>query len=353
MSIYDKPAYLEEIRHLQHLLQNEEKLKNRTFLISGATGMLGSLLTDIILLGNQERNYNCRIIALIRDTEKARRRFMGLGEKEGLYLKVADLSKPFPPDFADSFGTIDYIVHAASNTHPRQYATDPVNTILTNIIGTNNLLSLAAGQRVRRFLFLSSVEIYGENRGDRKLFDETYCGYIDSNTLRAGYPEGKRAGETLCQAYANQFGVDFVTARLARAYGPTLQRSDTKAMSQFLWNALEKKPIVLKSAGIQQYSYIYAGDAVLGILWLLTEGMNGEAYNLSGKDSNVTLKELASIIAALAGTSVAFELPDEIESAGYSKATIAMMDDRKIHATGFEPYYSLHDGLSVTLSILS
>ncbi len=353
MHYYENPAYLAELETLSGRIENVRKLKGKTFLISGATGMLGSLMTDLILDGNKHFGWGCRVIALVRNPEKAKNRFPEKTEADGLQLVQADLGEELGEEIAEQVRHADYIIHLASNTHPKQYATDPVNTVLSNIVGTNSLLKLAAKLNAERFALLSSVEIYGENRGDVEKFDENYCGYIDCGTLRAGYPEGKRAAEALCHAYAQQVGVDFVTVRLARAYGPTLQRSDTKAMSQFLWNALAGEPIVLKSQGTQQYSYIYAGDAVRGILWLLTEGKNREAYNLSGKDSDVRLKDLAQTIANLAGTEVIFDLPDAVEAAGYSKATKAMLDDGKVRNTGFEPDCDLTEGLARTLRILA
>lgn len=352
MHYYDSDRYLAELETLIERIGNREKLKGKKFVLSGATGMLGSLLTDLILYGNRHEHWDCSVTALVRNPEKAKIRFRGMTEADGLNLIWADLGETLDREIAEKIGHADYVIHLASNTHPKQYATDPVNTVLSNIVGTNSLLKLSRDVKAERFALLSSVEIYGENRGDTEQFAEDYCGYIDCGTLRAGYPEGKRAAETLCHAYARQFGVDFVTVRLARAYGPTLQRSDTKAMSQFLWNALAGEPIVLKSEGTQQYSYIYAGDAVRGILWLLTEGKSTEAYNLSGKASDVKLRDLAGTIAGLAGTEVVFDLPDAVEAAGYSKATKAMLDDRKIRETGFGPMYDLKTGLKQTIEIL-
>ena len=155
------------------------------------------------------------------------------------------------------------------------YASDPVGTVATNIIGTNNLLKFAAETGCERFVFLSSVEIYGENRGDTEYFTEDYLGYIDCNTLRAGYPESKRCGEALCQAYIRKENMDIVIPRLARSYGPTMLRSDTKAISQFIGNGVRKENIVLKSAGTQLYSYTYVSDAVSGVLYCLLRGECG------------------------------------------------------------------------------
>ena len=144
---------------------------------------------------------------------------------------------------------VDYVIHLASNTHPLQYSLDPIGTITTNVFGTYNTLEFAKKQHAVRYAFASSNEIYGENRGDKELFDESYCGYIDSNTLRAGYPESKRCSEALCQAFNKQENIDVVIPRLTRSYGPTMLMSDTKAISQFIKKALANEDIVLKSEG--------------------------------------------------------------------------------------------------------
>ena len=128
------------------------------------------------------------------------------------------------------------------------------------------MLEFAYSHHALRCVFASSNEIYGENRGDIEKFPESYCGYINCNTLRAGYPESKRCGEALCQAYIQQKGLDIVIPRLTRSYGPTLLKSDTKALSQFLRKALLGEDIVLKSAGTQYYSYLYVADSVSGLL---------------------------------------------------------------------------------------
>ena len=156
---------------------------------------------------------------------------------------------------------LDYIIHLASNTHPKSYANQPISTITTNVLGTINLLELAKNNPGSRVLLLSSVEIYGENKSNEKeSFSEKDFGYIDCNTVRAGYNESKRCSETLACAYNSECGVDFVIARLCRCYGPTLLKTDTKALSQFIFHALKSENIVLKSEGLQNYSYIYASD---------------------------------------------------------------------------------------------
>lgn len=157
------------------------------------------------------------------------------------------------------------------------YATDPIGTITTNLIGAQNMLEFSAQHNAVRFLLASSNEMYGENRGDVEFYDEDYCGYINCNTLRAGYPESKRCSEALCQAYKQQKGLDVVIARLTRSYGPTMNMSDTKAVSQFIKRGVAGEDIILKSEGTQYFSYTYMSDAVSGLLWVLLTGENGEA----------------------------------------------------------------------------
>ena len=194
--------------------------------------------------------------------------------------------------------------------------------------------------------------MYGENRGDTDKFSEDYCGYIDCNTLRAGYPEGKRAGEALCQAYIRQKGLDIVIPRLSRTYGPTMLMSDTKAISQFIKKGCAEEDIVLKSEGTQFYSYSYVADAVTGILTCLFSGKCGEAYNIADDGSDISLRDLAAIVADYAGTKVVFDLPDETEKAGYSKATKATLDSSKLGSLGWSAAYDMKKGLTRTIDII-
>lgn len=347
MKVYENPLYLEDVQYIAQLDLPWQKLENRSIMISGATGLIGSMLIDCLMSKNKE-GLNCDIYALGRSQEKMQDRFN--------YCFNDDLFNFVQYDVNDKLTLkdkpIDYILHLASNTHPRQYSTDPIGTITTNIIGLKNLLDFAIEHETKRFAFASSNEIYGENRGDKEKFDETYCGYIDCNTTRAGYPESKRCGEALCQAYKSQKGLDVVIPRLTRSYGPTLLKTDSKALSQFLHKAIAKEDIVLKSAGNQYYSYLYVMDSVSGLLTILLKGDSGQAYNIADDASDITLKDLANIIAQYSNKNVIFEIPDAIESAGYSKATKARLDSTKLQSLGWKAKYDIKTGIERTLDIL-
>ena len=345
----DNSIYEEDIRYVANLNLPWEKLNGKNILITGATGLIGSFLIDVLM----EKNLcglKCKIYAIGRNTEKAKAKFANHFESPFFEFVMHDINEPLQ---LDNVECIDYVIHLASNTHPVAYATDPIGTITANIIGTNNLLKFAVDYHTQRFAFASSNEIYGENRGDVEFFDETYCGYIDSNTLRAGYPESKRCGEALCQAYKKQKNLDVVIPRFTRSYGPTMLKSDTKAISQFIKKGVKGENIVLKSSGTQYYSYTYVADAVSGFLTVLLNGESGEAYNIADESSDIMLKDLAKIIAAYAGTKVVFEVPDETEKAGYSKATKARLNSSKIKKLGWCARFDIKDGLNRTLQVLT
>ena len=345
----ENKLYLEDVLRVTKIKLPWEKLQNSSVLITGASGLIGSFLVDVIMQLNYKEKLNCTIYAVGRDEGKAKKKFSHYWETKLFKFVQQDINTNIQ---VEGFEDLGYIVHLASNTHPIAYSTDPIGTIVTNIIGTKNLLDLAERQKINRFVFASSNEIYGENKGDVELFSENYCGYINSNTLRAGYPESKRCGEALCQAYRKQKGIDVVIPRLTRSYGPTMLMSDSKAISQFIKKGLENEDIVLKSEGNQFYSYTYVSDAVAGLLTVMLEGESGEAYNIADIKSDITLRELAETIAEQAHTKVVFEIPDEIEKVGYSTATKARLDGTKIQQLGWSAQYDIETGIKRTMKIL-
>lgn len=349
MELLGNRQYLDMLEQLD-MFPHWDRLEGKTLYLSGASGMLGSLLVDAVMKrnGTLPAGRWCRVLAAGRDRQAAEARFpRWLGHPAFRFLEQ-DVSRPLDA----AAGKPDYWIHAASTTHPVAYATEPINTVLANVLGTQNLLEQAARSAGSRFLLLSSVEIYGENRGDTRAFQEAYCGYLDCNTLRAGYPESKRVSEALCQAYIAEKGVDAVIIRLPRCYGPTMRMTDSKAVAQFIKKGVRRENIVLKSEGDQLYSYAHALDAVSGILWVLLAGETGAAYNLASPGSDLTLRELAAIAARCAGTRVVFDLPGETERRGYSTASTAVMDARKLRGLGWRAQYDIGSGVRETIDIL-
>ncbi len=320
----------EDIEKVAKLPYQWDKLNNKSILISGGTGFIGSFITEVVRYRNEKSGANTKIISLSRRG----------GESNEMveYLK-ADITKPVKYD-----ASVDYILHLASNTHPKQYGEDPVGTIATNIIGCDNLLKLAV-EKKSSFLLASSVEIYGQ--GTEEPMNEHYCGYIDCNIARSGYNEAKRTCEALCQSYKQQYGVEIKIARLARVFGAD-KKKDTKAMSQFMDKAVAGEDIVLKSKGNQRFSYCYIADAVSGLFKVLLDGENGEAYNIADEDEGLTLGGYAEFMAGLAGKEVVYEIEDD---AAASRISFALLDCAKIKDIGWEPMFTVKDGLERTYRI--
>lgn len=346
MNLLSNSLYEQDIQHAAQLPVDWNQFKDKTILITGATGMIASVIIDIFMHRNFYYEQNTRILAVSRNEEKAKLRFGDYWDRECFTYLSQDVTHPLP-----ELGEIHYMLHAASNTHPRAYASDPIGTITANVEGTYQLLKYASSHSCERFLFFSSVEIYGENRGDVDKFSEDYLGFIDCNTTRAGYPESKRLGEALCNAFAVQTGQEFVIGRFSRVYGPTMADTDSKAIAQFIKKAAAGEDIVLKSEGNQLYSYTYVVDAATAALYLMLYAPSGSAINVADKSSDITLKDLAALLASEAGTKVVFELPDKVEKAGYSTATKALLDPTRIEELGWKPETVIQSGIHKTVEL--
>ena len=339
--------YLSELAKINNAKNNWSKIDGHSFLIIGATGMIGSYMIDVLMQRNISKNSNIQIFAMSRSRVNLESRFSDYLSSPYFHLVIGDIQDPILLE-----NRLDYVIHGASNTHPRAYSTDPIGTIMTSIKGTENVLKFAVKNRKARVIFLSTVEIYGENRGDVEKFDESYCGYINCNTLRSGYPEGKRASESLCQAYIEKFGIDIIIPRLCRTFGPTMLLNDSKASSQFILNSVRDEDIILKSKGEQYFSYAYVGDVVYSLLFLLSKGQSGEAYNVAIEEFDLYLKDLAKYVANQSNRQVIFDLPDAEEEKGYSKASKALLDSSKLNQIGWKHLFNLDEALNHTIEII-
>lgn len=345
MSIYKSQTYWEDLNRLTNYIVKPKK-KTR-FLITGASGLIGSFLVDV-LLNYSEKNENIiEVYCLGRTAAKLKERFIHWLESENLFLVEHDICT-----FGIGEVEYDYIIHAASNADPRNYAKHPVQTIATNFKGTENILNYSVKYPGARVLFTSTFEVYGYLEG-QDVYSENSYGKIDCTRLRAGYPESKRLAELLARSYHEEHGTDVVIARLSSVYGPTMLKDDSKAHAQFIRNAVNKENIVLKSEGLQKRSYTYVSDTVSGILFLLFHGSSGEIYNIANKNSIASIAKVAEMAASIAGKKVVYNLPDEIEKKGFSTPQNCILDTEKIESLGWRGVFNLEEGLRRTIQIYS
>lgn len=345
----DNPKYKEQIEEAINSSKIPwEVLDNTTVMITGAAGMIGSAMTDILLYLNEYKHYHINIIAVGRTKEKLCSRFSQFLHKDYFSIKAVDLSFPFI--FREN---VDYIIHAASNADPFTMANYPVDTLLTNVIGLNNVLSLAKKVCARKVIYISSGEIYGQPEDSLPNgFRENYCGKVDYSSARSCYPAGKRAGEVLCQSYISQYGLNISIARPCHCYGPTMTLTDSRAVSQFIRNVLDGKDIILKSDGSLVRSHCYVLDAAMGIFYIIIKGKTGSSYNIADSNSTASIFEIASMIANEKNKKVIFELPNEMEKRGFSAVTKAVLNSEKLQQLGWNAKTNLSRGIHDTLDIL-
>ena len=338
------PLYQEDLRNILDL-SGISQLKGKSFLITGATGLIGVCLIDALMAFNAQGG-DIQVYVVGRNREKAAQRLGEYFSDAHFDFIEQDVRDPLP-----DFLHVDYLIPLASNTHPMAYSQYPVETIEINVKGAEHALdkALACGATV---LYPSSVEVYGNARGD-DVFSEDYTGILNLLNARSCYPESKRLSEAMCFSYLAEHNAKVKIVRLSRVFGPTMLESDTKASSQFIKKALAGENIVLKSRGEQFFSYIYVADAVKAMMYVLLYGEFGVPYNISNKECNVKLKDFAGACARWAGVDVVFDLPSEVEQNGYSIAMHAILDNFRLLSIAYKPLYSFEDAIYRTLEILN
>ena len=321
-----------------------EKLNKSRVLITGASGMLGTYLCRTLKKLNEANNYDIKIYALMRNPGK-------LSEDLIPYVEALPQSvvKPIPEEYH-----FDYIFHAASPASPLIMRDDPVGTIAANTIGAYNTLEAARRSKARGYLLISSREIYGQPYEDQRVFTEDTYGFVDPLDPRSCYPEGKKAAETMCASYHQQYGLNTKIARLAHTYGPGMSVDDGRVQADFLRNVINDQDIVLKSEGTAVRTYTYAGDAVTALFFILLNS-GDMVYNISSEEATVSIKELASTLVDAypeRKLKLVFDIPKAEGNTGCAPFTLGILSSGKLQALGWKPRYDLNEGLKRTVAYL-
>lgn len=323
----------------------EIAIEDGSILVTGASGLIGSCIVDLLMLAN-EAGRRFDIYAVGRNAIKLNNRFSAFLQSSKLHIIEQDIRTPL-----DSQISYDYIIHGASNADPRSYALYPVETILINLEGARNVLNYCVEHLNTKVLMMSTFEVYGD--AGKNVYQETDSGVVPLNMIRSGYPESKRCMEILTRSFVEEYGANAVIGRLCSIYGPTMDKNDSKAHAQFIRNALQGEDIVLKSKGLQRRSYCYVIDAVTGLLRVLADGINGDAYNIANESSIASIADVAHTVAQLTGTKVVFQLPDDLEAKCYSVPRNSILDNTKLKSLGWEGHYDLIKGMTECLAILA
>lgn len=318
-------SYRNDILNVVNLNLPWEKLEGCNVLVTGATGLIGSCLIESLIA---HPNVSWNVYACGRNEERARKRFSDIWNDKHFHFVKHDVTQPVSLDIP-----FDYIIHAASNGSPSFFANTPVEVMKANLFGTCHLLDYGLENGLKRFLMVSSGEIYGE--GDGRTFTEDYSGYVNPMIPRSCYPSSKRASETICASYMDEYGVDIVVARPCHIYGPNFTESDNRVYAQFIRNVINNEDIVMKSTGEQYRSWCYVVDCVSALLYILLKGQPGEAYNIADENSNISIKELAEMIAGIGGRKVIINIPTDSEKAGYNIVKKSVFDTSKLKSLGW------------------
>jgi nucleoside-diphosphate-sugar epimerase len=332
--------YKEDILHIFEQDLPWEKLSGANILVTGATGLIGGCLVET-LMKNPNRDY--QVYASGRNEERARKRFKDYADDSAFHFLKYDILKPLESEIS-----FDYIIHAASNASPNFFAQKPVEVMKSNIDGVAHLMDYGLSHGMKRFLYVSSGEVYGE--GDGRVFTEDYSGYVNCATPRACYPSSKRAAETLCVSYAAEYRADVVIARPCHTYGPYFTEQDNRVYAQFIRNVLRGEDIVMKSTGEQFRSWCYVVDSISALLYILLKGENCQAYNIADAKSNISIRELAETIAEIGDREVIIDVPDADEKRGFNVVTKSVFSTEKLNALGWLAKSHIREGFEHTIA---
>lgn len=323
-----------------------EELNGKSILVTGATGLVGSQLVKALACRNRIFNSNIKILASIRNLEKAKRVYADFFDKDGLLLRpeiefvVGDIANVKIEE------NVDYIVHTASVTASKEMVSNPVETIRTTMEGTSHILELAREKQSKGVVYLSSMEAFGVVPASDKRSTEKELGLIDLENPRSCYPEGKRMAECLCTAYASEYKVPVKVARLSQTFGAGITYNENRVFAQFAKAAIEGHDIVLHTKGLSFGNYCYTRDTITALLILLVKGNYGEAYTVANEDSNIRIKDMAKMVAekiADGKINVVFDIPESTLTYGYAPDTELHLSSAKMQALGWKPTVSLEE----------
>lgn len=345
--LYGNPTWISDIDKVIEVVPELDRLAGKSLMITGAAGLVCSAIVDIIFRYNDTHDQKIHILAAGRWPEEMSARFGDQVNREDFTFVVYDASKT--DNVIDVHA--DYIIHGASNASPNMIVKEPVETMMSNFLGMKYLLDYAKEQGTKRILYISSSEVYGEKEGTEP-YKEGQYGYIDLLKSRNSYSVGKRAAETLCASYADEYGMESVIVRPGHIYGPTASPYDKRVASAWSYAVAKGEDIVMKSDGSQIRSYCYCLDCASAMLKVLLCGENCHAYNISNPDSIISIKDMAEILSKSAGVELRMELPTEEERKGFNPMSNSSLESASLTGLGWHGCFDAETGFGHTVKIL-
>ena len=325
---------------------NQERLRNKTFFITGATGFLPAYIIRTLLFFNDRYDLQLKVKGLARNELRAKEKYQVELKRKDFSLLYQDVCEP-----VNLNEKTDFIIHAASQASPKYYGRDPVGTLNANVLGTNNLLRLAKKNSVESFLFFSTSEVYGEVREDQIPTREDDYGSLDPMNVRSCYGESKRLGETMCVSWKHQFGIPVKIVRPFHTYGPGMDLNDGRVYADFISDMVKGRNIEMKSDGKAMRAFCYISDATVAFLKVLLDGKEGEAYNAGNPEQEISILDLANKLAGMFPEKNLKVIEQKKPDAGYlhSKVSRICPDITKISALGWKPVTSIETGFRKTI----
>jgi len=314
------------------------KLRESTVFVSGATGLIGSALVRVLKAADNEHGLGLRIIGQGRNTALA----TALSRELAMEFIYGDVRHPATLSALPE--RLHYIFHCASMTKSSEMVKKPVDVLEVSVGGTKNILDCVRERGPKSFVYLSSMEVYGQLGSGEACEDD--LGYLDLSQPRSTYPESKRFCEMMCAAYARQYGLPIKIARLAQTFGAGTPKTDSRVFAQFANSAMAGQELVLHTEGKSRGNYCYTADTLRGLLVILLKGTNGEAYNIANPHASHTIREMADMIAANlydGRIKVVVRPPEDINKCGYAPDSGYILNTDKLKALGWDAQYGLNE----------
>lgn len=316
----------EDLEYVKNYPLPYDLLKRKNVFITGATGLIGFQLVKA-LLAIEDIN----VIASVRNMEKVKKIY-NPDEINRITFVLGDITEPIEYD-----GSVDFVIHCAAITTSSYLINKPVETIMTSVIGTNNVLRFSKEKKVISVVYISSMEVYGTFENEQNEIREYNIGYINHLNVRSNYPESKRLCENMCISYMSEYSLPVKIARLAQTFGAGIFPWENRVFSQFAKSVINEENIILHTEGKSEGNYCYSRDCVTGLLTILLKGNDGEAYNVSNPKSHVTIAEMANLVAdkiSKGRINVVYDIP-EYNQFGYATDVKLKLNSDKLQQLGW------------------